>query len=124
MKKYLLLVLLWVCAPFVHAETYDELMAMDIDSGPARTDSGVIREIDLSNRVLMISGYEYHIAPPWVPDGLEVQLLGTTAGAFELLSVDMRIEVTYLELDIARIALSIKEVDKDVEVDMDVDDDY
>ncbi len=124
MKKYLLLVLLWVCAPFVYAETYDELMAMDIDSGPARTDSGVIREIDLSNRVLMISGYEYHIAPAWVPDGLEVQLLGTTAGAFELLSVDMQIEVTYLELDIARIALSIKEVDMDVEVDMTVDVDY
>ena len=117
MKKYLLLVLLWVCAPLVHAQTYDELMAMDIDSGPVRTEPGVIREIDLSNRVLIISGYEYHIAPAWVPDGLEVQLLGTTAGAFELLSVDMRIEVTYLELDIARIALLIKEVDMDVEVE-------
>lgn len=106
-----------VFTPLALAESYEELMAMNVDPGPPITEPGVIREINLADRSMIISGYLYVVAPPFQEDSLVVELLGTSAGAFELLQEDMKVEVTYHEYQFGRVALSIKQVDDDVEVE-------
>ena len=47
----------------------------------------------------------------------DISLYGTSAGSLELLSVGMKVEMEYFELGHARLAMAIKELDPNLEVE-------
>jgi hypothetical protein len=113
-----LLVLLILMMPMgVYAETFDELLDSMDEPVSSRFQDGVIIEIDLQNRILQISGYDYYVSPAFGENVTEISLYGTSFGAFELLSVGMKVEVEYLDLGRARIAMVIKELNSNLEVE-------
>ena len=65
----------------------------------------------------MIGGYEYHVANAYGEFPLEVSLYGTSAGSFELLREGMKVEVEYIDVDVARAAFSISEIDPGLEIE-------
>jgi hypothetical protein len=113
-----LLVLLILMMPMtVYAETFNELLNSMGEPVSTRFEDGVIVEIDLVNRIIQISGYDYHVSPPFGENVTEISLYGTSFGSFELLSVGMKVQVGYLELGRARVAMMINEIDPNLEVD-------
>ncbi len=79
------------------------------------TEQGIIREVDLDKRQLVISGYLYDMGPPGLP--IKVKLLNSNAGAYELLTVGMKVEVIYGDLGEARIIAQITQLPAGTEVD-------
>ena len=115
--KQLLVVLVLIFPVSVFAETFDELLDSIERPLSSRFENGVIREMDLVNRVIQISGYDYNVSPAFGENVTEISLYGTSYGAFELLSVGMKVEVEYLDLQRARVAMTIKEIDPNLEVE-------
>jgi hypothetical protein len=101
----------------VYAETFDELLDSMDEPVSSRVEDGVIVEMDLANRKIQISGYDYNVSPAFGENVTEISLYGTSFGAFELLSVGMKVEVEYLDLGRARIAMMIKELNPNLEVE-------
>lgn len=116
MRK-LLVVLILMMPIGVFAETFDELLDSMDEPISSRFESGVISNIDLVNRTIQISGYEYHVSPAFGENVTEISLYGTTFGALELLTAGMKVEVEYLDLERARIAIVIQELDPNLEVE-------
>ena len=113
-----LLVALVLMAPLgVFAETFDELLDSIDTALVSRFENGVIYEMNLVTRMIQISGYDYHVSPAYGEDLTEISLYGTSAGSFELLTVGMKVEVEYLELERARVAVVIKELDPNLDVE-------
>ena len=117
MKKLILasFILLWVQLSL--AESYDSLLDSITEPMPPLFSKAVIRSIDLVNRKIIIGGYEYYVGPSYGEAPLEVSLYGTSAGAFELLSVDMKVEVEYIDFGHARVAFEIKQLSPGEEVE-------
>ncbi|MFP6805567.1 MAG: hypothetical protein VCA12_20860 [Pseudomonadales bacterium] len=116
MRK-LLVVLILLTPMGLFAETFDELLDSIDTPLVSRFENGVIYEMNLVTRVIQISGYDYHVSPAFGEDVTEISLLGTSAGALELLSVGMKVEVEYLDLERARVAIVIKALDQNLEVE-------
>jgi len=88
-------------------------LASELDGPlPARTTTGVVREVDYSNRQAEISGYVYDFGPPGLP--IKIKLADGSNGAFELLQPGMKVRVTYGELDTAHIAVVVEELGDDM----------
>jgi hypothetical protein len=58
--------------------------------------TGRIRELDLSTRNAVISGYNYHLGSVEGLDRCAVKVLGKEVGAVEMLQVGMFVEVHYV----------------------------
>ena len=116
MKKLLMLLVLMMPL-VVLAETFDEMLRGLDGQVFKRFENGVIYEMNLVTRMIQISGYDYHVSPAYGEDLTEISLYGTSAGSFELLTVGMKVEVEYLELERARVAVVIKELDPNLEVE-------
>jgi len=114
--RELLVVLILMMPVGLLAETFDELMDSIEAPLPSRFENGVIVEMDFVNRVIQVSGYDYHVSPAFGENITEISLYGTSVGAFELLSVGMKVEVEYLDLGQARVAMVIKQLADNTEV--------
>jgi hypothetical protein len=112
-----LVVLIFMVPLGLLAETFDELMDSIDAPLPSRFENGVIVEMDLVNRVIQVSGYDYHVSPAFGENITEISLYETSIGAFELLSVGMKVEVEYLDLGQARVAMVIKQLAANAEVE-------
>ncbi len=114
-----LLAIFWLSVAISDTYTYQELLdSIDPDSPMwARDAQGIVREIDLAARSVIIGGYSYLVGPSYVENPLRVSLSGTGAGSFELLEVGMKVEVVYVDFGYARIALMIDELSGSVFVE-------
>ena len=116
MKKLLpISILLSISIAFAEIQSYQELIeTVDKDDRTRLIQAkGIVREIDLSKRALIIGGYSYLVGPPYVENPLKVSLYGTDAGAFELLRIGMVVEVYYFDFGYARIAFVIRELSRE-----------
>ena len=116
MKKLLpISILLFIPMAFSEIQSYQELVEMvDKDDRTRLTQAqGIVREIDLAKRAVIIGGYSYLVGPSYVENPLQVSLYGTGAGAFELLRIGMVVEVSYLDFGYARIAFVIRELSRE-----------
>ena len=105
-------ILLWISIAVAEMPTYQELLdSMDADARTRlREGQGIVREVDLVQRSIIIGGYSYLVGPSYVENPLQVSLHGTDAGAFELLRIGMMVEVSYFDFGYARIAFVIDEL--------------
>ena len=120
MKNLLVVLgLFWFSVALADDYSYQELLdSIDLDSPMwARETQGVIREIDLGKRSIIIGGYSYLVGPSYVEKPLQVSLHGTEAGAFELLEVGMKVEVLYIDFGYSRVAFLIEELSRDALVE-------
>ena len=117
MKKYLLLVFILSSAQVTFAETYDELLDGITEQMAMRESDGVIRSIDHAARMMVIGGHEYHVGPSYAENPLEVELYGTSAGSFELLSTGMKVTVGYFDFGHTRVALEIRELSAGADIE-------
>jgi len=99
--------------------TYEELLDEIDEDAPmrVRNDQGVVHEIDLAQRSIIIGGYSYLVGPAYGEAPVEVSLYGTEAGSFELLKEGMKVEVIYADFGLARAAFVINELAKDADVE-------
>lgn len=117
MKKYLLLVFLILGAQASLAGTYDELLDSITEPMTMLDSDGIIRSIDHSARMIVIGGHEYHVGPSYSENPLEVELYGTSAGSFELLSVGMKVAVGYFDFGHTRVALEITQLSAEADIE-------
>ena len=105
----------WVSIAVAEMPTYQELLdRMDADARTRlREGQGIVHEVDLVQRSIIIGGYSYLVGPSYVENPLQVSLHGTDAGAFELLRIGMMVEVSYFDFGYARIAFVIDELAED-----------
>ena len=105
----------WVSIAVAEMPTYQELLdRMDADARTRlREGQGIVHEVDLVQRSIIIGGYSYLVGPSYVENPLQVSLHGTGAGAFELLRIGMMVEVSYFDFGYARIAFVINELAED-----------
>ena len=108
-------ILLWISVATAETATYQELLgSMDEEARTRlREAQGIVREVDLVQRSIIIGGYSYLVGPSYVENPLQVSLHGTDAGAFELLRIGMTVEVSYFDFGYARIAFVIDELAED-----------
>ena len=106
---------LWISIVVAEMPTYQELLgSMDADARTRlRERQGIVREVDLVQRSIIIGGYSYLVGPSYVENPLQVSLDGTDAGAFELLRIGMLVEVSYFDFGNARLAFVINELSGD-----------
>ena len=116
MKK-LLAMLMMLASISASAVTFEELGDSMTEPVPPRLDEGVIQEIDLDERSIIISGYEYLVGPSTINPPLKVTLYGVTYGAFELLKPGMKVEVEYIDFGNARVAFRIGQLAPDAQVE-------
>ncbi|MBT6585112.1 MAG: hypothetical protein HON77_12470, partial [Gammaproteobacteria bacterium] len=110
--------LLVLLMPFVViAETFDEMLQGVDGQAHRRFENGVIVELNYVTRTIQVSGYDYQISPAFGENTTDISLYGTSAGSLELLSVGMKVEMEYFELGHARLAMAIKELDPNLEVE-------
>jgi hypothetical protein len=76
----------------------------------ARTTSGIIREIGLEAREAIISGYRYYFGHVQYNNAAEIKLYQSEGGAFELLTVGMKVEIVYAEYGHLRYVLSLQQL--------------
>jgi len=79
----------------------------------ARSTTGVIREISLEAREAIISGYRYYFGHTQYNNSAEIKLYQSDAGAFELLSVGMKVEIVYAEYGHLRYVLRLQQLADD-----------
>ena len=105
-------ILLWISVTVAETSTYQQLLgSMDAEARTRlRAAQGIVREVDLVQRSIIIGGYSYLVGPSYVENPLQVSLHGTDAGAFELLRIGMMVEVSYFDFGYARIAFVIDEL--------------
>ncbi len=115
--KTLLSTLLLMASFTVSAVTFEELGDSMDEAVPSRVDEGIIRSIDLAARSIVVGGYDYLVGPSTLDQPVKVDLYGTSAGAFELLSTGMVVEVEYIDFGNARVAFRISELGPGVEVE-------
>lgn len=80
-----------------------------------RTDQGIVRSIDFEKRQVVIGGYNYDFGPPGLP--IQVKMLNSNTGAFELLQPGMKVEIIYGDLGTARIAARVTQLPDDEAVE-------
>lgn len=114
---------LLVSAPVVHAQsesgadpTIEELLEGLTPPLKARIDIGEITEIDYIKRKAIISGYVYYFPPDWWQTPPKFKLLGSDAGALQLMTVGMKVEVTYGDTPDGRIGLIVEQLPDSTEV--------
>ncbi len=118
MKKLLFILVLGCLAPTMvqAAEKSIVDLAGELDAPlRARTIQGVIRVVDLEKRQAEISGYIYDFGPPGLP--IKIILESGSSGAFEMLDPGMKVEVMYGDLGTARIAVQIKQLSYDADIE-------
>lgn len=76
----------------------------------ARTTTGIIRDINLSKRQAIISGYKYYFGNPIYGDASEVKLYGYDAGSFEILRVGMKVRIEYAEYGHIRYVVKLQQL--------------
>ena len=105
-------ILLWISIVVAETSTYQQLLgSMDEEARTRlRAAQGIVREVDLVQRSIIIGGYSYLVGPSYVENPLQVSLHGTDAGALELLKIGMMVEVSYFDFGYARIAFLIDEL--------------
>ena len=108
-------VLFFISIAFAEMYSYQELVERVDKEDRTRLakGQGIVREIDLAKRSIIIGGYSYLVGPSYVESPLQVSLYATDAGAFELLRNGMVVEVSYLDFGYARIAFVIRELAKE-----------
>ena len=116
MKKLLMLLVLMMPL-FALAETFDEMLQGLDGQAFKRLENGVIVELNYVTRTIQVSGYDYQVSPAFGENVTDISLYGTSAGSLELLSVGMKVEMEYFELGHARLAMAIKELDPNLEVE-------
>ncbi len=95
---------------FAMAVTFEELGDRTGNLPPNRIDEGIVRSIDLAGRKIVVGGMEYLVGPATIDTPVEVNLYGTSAGAFVMLRAGMMVEVEYIDFGDARVALRISEL--------------
>lgn len=118
MKKLFLMLLLGCLAPAVvnAAEPSIVDLASQLDAPlRARTMAGVIRSIDLEKRQAEISGYIFDFGPPGLP--IKILMESGSSGAFEMLDPGMKVEVIYGDLGTARIAVQVRQLPYDADIE-------
>lgn len=78
-------------------------------------DMGVLESIDLIQRTAIVNGFRYTVGSAVNP--VRVKMLGSNAGALELLSSGMHVRVTYRETPDQRIGMAIEQIKKHPEMD-------
>lgn len=78
-----------------------------------RITTGVIREINLESREAIISGYRYYFGHTQYNNSAVIRLYQSEAGAFELLSVGMKVEMVYAEYGHLRYVLGLQQLADD-----------
>jgi hypothetical protein len=115
--KKLLMLLVLTMPLVVLAETFDEMLQGLDGQAFKRFDNGVIVDLNYVTRTIQVSGYDYQVGPAFGKNMTDISLYGTSAGSLELLSVGMKVEMEYFELGHARLAMAIKELDPNLEVE-------
>lgn len=75
-----------------------------------RVTTGIIRSIDLENREATISGYNYYFGHTQFNNSSSIKLYMSDAGAFELLTVNMKVEIVYAEYGYMRYVVSLQQL--------------
>jgi len=115
--KKLLMLLVCIMPSVLAAETFDEIVQGLDGQAHRRFDNGVIIELNYVARTIQVSGYDYQVSPAFGDNMTDISLYGTSAGSLELLSVGMKVEMEYYELGHGRLAMAIKELDPNLEVE-------
>ena len=84
----------------------------------ARVSSGIVRSIDLDSRTAVIGGYKYWFGPAFSEYPLKISLLSYAGGgSLELVEPGMKVEVTFGDTGDARIAMILRQLPDDADVD-------
>lgn len=75
-----------------------------------RETTGIIRDINLSERQAIISGYKYYFGSTVYGDASDVRMYGSEFGAFEMLKVGMKVRVRYAEYGHIRYVTVLQEL--------------
>ena len=90
-----------------------DLVALeDKDEGAvrARTAHGVIRSIDLENRMAEISGYNYSFGGYDDELPAQVKMVGSEYGALELLRPEMKVEINFNDTGEIRMVVTLQQL--------------
>lgn len=117
MLQPLVALVLLVASMSTFPVTFEELGDSLKEPITPRSDEGVVRSIDMVTRTIVIGGYEYLVGPATIDTPVKVSLYGTTAGAFEMLTAGMKVEVQYVDFGHARVAFEIKQLAPDADVE-------
>jgi hypothetical protein len=117
--------LIFCCAGTSYAEetssdekTYQEVADSLIgEVKRARVSSGIVRSIDLDTRTGIIGGHKYWFAQPYSEYPLKVYLNLYGGGSLELVQPGMKVEITYGETGNARLAMIVRQLQDDAEID-------
>lgn len=115
--KYIALVALLLTSFAAQSVTFEELGDSDLDPGAVRFDEGIVRSVDFVGRKIVVGGYTYLVGPPTINPAVQVTLYGSSAGAFELLTAGMKVEVQYFDFGVARVAIRIVELAPDADIE-------
>lgn len=97
------------------AQTFNDLLNGENTPGYTMTDQGVVTDRDIASRTIVVGGFMYLVGNGFET---EVTLLNTSAGAYELLTEGMKVEVEYFDLeDDGRLAIRINQIDDNEEVE-------
>jgi hypothetical protein len=78
-------------------------------------DEGRLQAVDLVRRILIINDYEYHVGADM--NAVEVKMLGSSAGALELLVEGMYVRVEYRQVRGRRLSMAIQQLQADRRMD-------
>lgn len=97
---------------FVAAEDMDEGAVM------ASTTYGVVQSINLADRTAQISGYIYDFGDPNDRLPVEVRMIDSNLGAFELLQPNMKVEIVYGETKEIRLVVRLQQLVDDASIEV------
>ncbi len=113
----ILLLLISVSAHAEDERTFEEVMNSIKEPLFVRVSEGVIRSLDLTTRTGIIGGHKYWFGPAFSESPLQVTMYGSEGGALELLQPGMKVEVTYGDTGDARIAVRIRQLADDADIE-------
>jgi len=75
-----------------------------------RTTTGVIRDINLSKRQAIVSGYKYYFGSPVYGDAADVDMYDADFGSLEMLKVGMKVFIRYAEYGNIRYVVHLEQI--------------